>query len=392
MISVRNIVAVDFDIVTQDRVLGDFETVVYFAPVSLTNEGEEPVNQLLITDESQIATQVSGNQAAIVSMQNYFLNGGVRLLVISPTVFTAIGFQSDITNARQIADDFIYVCISNQLIGSSGYPISEIQNIARYCDESLAPEKIRLLLTTNSTTFIDDNELNNSYTIVKYSTKSINSTFIDTALLVGAYFSKVDLDDADSIKDYCYTEETLTGIAEDSAAENLTQEQFEALVNNDSNQGYYNVIDEVGSHVVNFGGNLATIDNISIHTDFGAIAVERDITYSVLERMIGKQYLTEQGMSNVKAAINANLQRYKTNGYLNLGAAYSGEDLVITYNAKKYNVINSGTTLTQGFYIFSVPVADISQTDRQAKRFTPIYVILETQSGARVIEITGEVR
>lgn len=392
MISIRNIVTVDFDIVTSENVLGNFETVVYFAPITMVDSESAPTNMLLITDTKQIDTQLSGNQAAITSVRNYFENGGVKLLIINPTNYTPASFQEEIENAKTLADDFIYVCISNQLVGDSGYPLDVVQSIANYCDNTLSPYKIRLMLTTDSTTFVEDNNLTNSYTIVKYCTKTSDSNLVDAALLVGAYFSQIDLDEADSIKDYCYTKETLTGIAESSASENVTQEQFNLLVKNENGEGYYNFIDSVGSNVVNFGGNLATIDSISIHTDFGAIAVERDISYSVLEKMIGKQYLTEQGLTNAKAAINNNLQRYKTNGYLNVGAAYSGEDLSISYNGKKYSVIKSGTTLEQGFYIYSVPMSNISVADKQAKKFTPIYVILETQSGARVIEITGEIR
>lgn len=392
MISVRNIVKVDLDIVNNDKVLGDFDTVVYFAPVTLINENAESVTKLLISDVDKVDALVSGNDAAISSIKNYFYNGGIKILVVNPQEYTLTAFKTDLAEARNINDDFIYVAISNQIVGSTGYTSEVLQEISNYCDNSTSPEKIRLLLTTNSMTFVADNSLVDSLSIVKYSTKTKSNVLIDTALLVGAYFSQVNLDGTDTIKDYAYTEEKLTDIAEDSASEELSQENFDNIINNDNQEGYYNVIDSVGSKVVNFGGNLITNENISIHTDFGAIAVERDITYSVLERMLGKQYLTEAGIANVKAAINAQLQRYKTNGYLNVGASYSGEDLTITYNGFKYEVIKNGTTLPQGFYVFSVPMSNISVADKQARKFTPIYVILETQSGARIVEITGEVR
>ncbi|MEG1565343.1 MAG: hypothetical protein RR342_01195 [Bacilli bacterium] len=392
MISVRNIVTVDFDIKSSGKVLGDFETTVYFAPVTLVDESAASVSKLLITDVAQIDTQVSGNDAAVVSMKNYFYNGGSKLLVVSPQTYTLASFTTLIGECRNISDDFIYVAISNQLIGVSGYTSEVLQSISEYCNETTSPEKVRLLLTTNSTTFLEDNSMTDAMAIIKYCTKTYNTVLIDAALLVGAYFSQINLDGTDTIKDYAFTSENLTGITEDSASEDVTQSVFNNLVNNPNDEGYYNLIDSVGSQVVNLGGNLATIENISIHTDFGAIAVERDITYSVLQRMLGKQYLTEQGISNIKAAINSQLQRYKTNGYLNLVAQYSGEDLSITYNGVKYNVIKSGETLPQGFYVFSVPVSNISVADKQARKFTPIYVILETQDGARVVEITGEVR
>ena len=126
MISVRNVVSVDFDIIAQDKILGDFETTVYFAPVSLTNSNGEPVDILMLTDVSQIE-QVTGNEAVNVSIRNYFENGGVKLLIVSPKTFTLDGFIEDIKKARNITNDFIYICVSNQIIGSSGYPTEEIE-------------------------------------------------------------------------------------------------------------------------------------------------------------------------------------------------------------------------------------------------------------------------
>lgn len=392
MISTRNVVTVDLDIVTDKGVLGDFETVVYFAPVTLNNQEGTPVNVLPLETEDQLDGQVTGNDTVVQSIKNYFKNGGEKIIVVSPTEFDLSEFIKFISQAKTITRDFIYVCISNQLIGSSGYQNQVLQEIAGYCDATKSPDKIRLLLTTNSKTFITDMGLTKSYSIVKYCTKTYDAKILDAALLVGAYFSKIDLDKTDSIKDYCYTSEKLYGTEDGISEENLTQQDFDSLVKNGNDEGYYNVIDKIANSVVNFGGNLATTDNIAIHTDFGAIACERDITYSVLEQMLGKQYLTEAGMTKVKSAINSQLQRYKTNGYLNVGASYSGEDLTITYNSNKYSVIKHGETLQQGFYIFSVPVSDITPDDKVAKRFTPIYVILETQSGARVVEITGEIR
>lgn len=397
MISIRNVVKVDLDIIADKGLLGDFETVVYFAPITMQNEGGSSVNQLLITDEAQLDSELitsANDSAAVLSAKNYFKNGGEKLLIINPTTYTLAGFIENIKKAKEITKDFIYICISNQLIGDSGYTTQVIQEIVGYCEETKSPEKLRLLFTTNSDTFIEDGLGLTDYSVaVKYSTKQggSDSKLLDVALLIGAYFSKIDLDKADSIRDYCYTPETLYGIT-GGASEDLTQVEFDKLVKNENGEGYYNVIDTIGNKVVNFGGNLATTKNIAIHTDFGAIAIERDISYSVLETMLGKQYLTEQGMTNVKSAINSKLQRYKTNGYLNVGASYSGEDLTITYNTNKYPVIKHGETLQQGFYIFSVPVADITIEDKLQKRFTPIYVILETQSGARVVEITGEIR
>ena len=401
MISTRKIVKVDLDIVASGRTLGDFQTVVYIAPVSLQDKEGNNVSQLLITGTDALGEDTSregaitGSEVYIQSIKNYFANGGIKLIVAQPGTYDLDGFKNVVKNAKKLDSDFIYVCIANSAIGGAdNYQISDIQSIANYCDNSLSPNKIRIIITTGSKTFLEDYDLTDTYTIVKYCTKVVNDGIIDAGLLIGAYFSQMNLDGTDTIKDYDYTAEKLIipDLEGDYAEDDLDDADFERMVNNTDGTGYYNFIGVVGTHRVNFGGNLATNENIALHTDFGAIAIERDITYSTLEKMLGKQYLTEQGISNIKAAINAKLQRYKTNGYLNPGAGYSGEDLVIGYNGVKYNVIKHGETLTQGFYIFSVPMQNLSVDDKAKRRFTPIYVVLETQSGARVVEITGEVR
>ena len=393
MISVNNLISVDLQIKEHERSIEGFDTVVYITDAELTKEGKTE-KYLLVNNVNELMEFVDNTKTAVIaSARSYFANGGKRLLFIKPDKFGVGDFIKDINAAKRVRSNFIFICIQDSLLSSGelGYR-NEFLDIVAYCDNTKAPDKVRLLITTNSKTFIDDNSLADSYVAVKYCTKTVGSDLIDAALLIGAYFSNIDLDTENSIKDYSYTKENLVGIDQDTAAEDLSQSDFDAMIKNDGNTGFYNVIDSVGSHVVNFGGDYAANGGIAIHTDFGAIAIERDIVYSVLERMIGKQYLTEQGMSNVKAAIDSKLQRYKTNGYLHIGARYSGEDLNITYNGKNYAVIKNGDVLTQGFLVFTVPVANISAEDRAKRRFTPIYIVLETQAGARVIEIGGEVR
>ena len=146
MISVKNIVKVNLDIVNSEKILGDYETTVYFAPVTLINEDAQSVNQLLITDPDKVDILVSGNEAVNVSIKNYFANGGQKILVVSPTTYTLEAFKTDLSAARNITKDFIYIAISNQIIGESGYTLEVLESIATFCDETTSPEKIRLLL------------------------------------------------------------------------------------------------------------------------------------------------------------------------------------------------------------------------------------------------------
>lgn len=392
MVSVNNIVSVNLQILGQERSIEGYDTVVYVTRAELSKEGKSE-KCVLVNNLNELEEYVDNSaKAVIASAKSYFANGGKKLLFINPSEYTSAAFIEDIKLAKKIRSNFLFVCIQNNLISGDLSYGDEFEDIVYYCDNSKAPDKLRLLLTTNNKDFIEQNNLTNSLVAVKYCTKTVTSDLVDAALLIGAYFSKIDLDSEKSIKDYSYTREVLVGIDEKFSEEDISQDDFDKLVKNEGNTGFYNIIDKVGSHVVNFGGDYASNSGISIHTDFGAVAVERDVIYSVLELMIGKQYLTEQGMSNVKAAIDSKLQRYKTNGYLNMGARYSGEELNINYNGRNYTVVKNGEVLNQGFVVFTVPVANISADDRAKRRFTPIYIVLETQSGARVIEIGGEVR
>lgn len=399
MIGINNVISVNFDIITESASVGAYDTVVYITN-DILNKNGEVATEVLCKDLAEVEAAV-GNEVIYQSAKVYFENYGKKLLLLTASAYTLEAFKNDIQRARAITNNFIFINITNTLIGETsageegtiGYSFDTLVEIANYCDNTKSPYKIRLCLTTNSINFIKEKGLLNYNVAVKYATKVYNSKLLDLSLLIGAYFTRINLDGEDTIKDYCYTREIVIADKEKLGAEEVTQAQFEVLVNNpEGEEGYYNFIDKIGADVVNFGGNYANIKTLPIHTDFGAIAIENDITYSVLELMIGKQYLTDAGLANVKAAIHNQLQRYKTNGYLNPGASYSGEDLVIKYNSRTFNVIKKGTILSQGFYVYTIPVVNISDADRASKKFPPIYVVMETQSGARVVEITGEIR
>ena len=63
--------------------------------------------------------------------------------------------------------------------------------------------------------------------------------------------------------------------------------------------------------------------------------------------------------------------------------------MFIKYTEKTYSIIHKGTTLLNGYYVFTVPVSAISVEDKQNKKFTPIIVVIMTSAGARTISVTG---
>lgn len=409
MIDIKNIVDVDFKIIKSETSLGSYNTVVYFVKDDLykANGGvaEKTADAIICTNLKEVNTALNSDAKTLtsVSAENFFENGGVKLVLVKPSGYTLETFTADIDKVRTTIrknnkannseDNFIYVAISNVICGYTSeeetledkYTKKVLLQIAKYFEELATPNTLRLLLTyDNNDTF--SNNFSGYSVAIKYCTKKINATTIDAALLIGAYFTKINLNESEAIKDYCYTAETLVDLAVgEDASENVTQAEYELLIKRN-----YNFIDTIGNNVINFGGNLT--NGTAITTDFATICVENDVCGATLSAMIGKQYLSQSGLTNLVSCIESQLQRYKSNGFIKIDSTYSGENLYINYNNRSYAVISKGEALPQGFKVFAVPVANISLVDKETKKFTPIYVVIESLSGARIVEIRGEVR
>lgn len=430
MVSINKVINVDFNISTKSSPIGSYRTVVYIIGNSFTGKSLQ-VNQLndnkktytyklcksyADVESASISNETSSYSANTVlcSAANFFNNGGAQLLLVKSeevaNVGTTADFKAEFDNIMKALhelkvndadftneDDFLFVCVSRAV--EAAYGATKMTAVLDAAEESKSPYTYRILLTTEKKpvswpTYIKGK----SYSAgVKYCTKSITSgateySLVDAALLIGAYYSQVNLNGSETIKDYCYTPEKLVDNTDvlainnfNNGIENVSDDDYDALVNANAN-----FIDMIGSSVVNFGGNL--LNGVSIHTDFGACAAENDVTYAVLNTMLKKQYLTAAGLNKIISVISASLTRYKSNGYLELGALYTGETITRNYNGIQFTIIKNNSSISQGYYVTAIPMASISDDDKEKRKFTPVYVILQTAYGARVIEIAGEVR
>lgn len=422
MINISNVVDVDFRIVKSSSVIGSYKTVVYFTPKVMSVEevadsGIERVTKraILCTSQDEVEKITFADDSANEIKYNakqFFINGGVQLLIITASGYTLQDFKNDIEYARTIDNNFIYIVLNNSICevssAETGYTDTAVLDITRWIESLKAPQTLRLLVTRNikssgegldSYDYTYINKFREYSVGVKFTTKQYNGKLVDAALLIGAYFTKINLNNVETIKDYCYTaeeilkEETIlnedTGITytktTNIASEDVVQSVYSKLVANN-----YNFIDTIGNKIINFGGNLS--NGVSIATDFATVCAENDICTATLNNMMEKQYLNEAGLTNLVSTINRQLQRYKDNGYIKTNSNYSGEDLYITYNGKTYKVVKKGDVLVNGYLVFAIPVADISLVDKEEKKFPPIYVVIESLAGARTVAIQGEVR
>ena len=303
MISINNIVNVEFTIKRSAEIAGSYNTTLFLVPeASVTNTGAVLCSS--IDDVKAIAKKSSGNftdegTKLISDAAIYFGNGGVKLLVKPVGNFTKNDFITDVKNAKSfletnnkskgLTDTFLYVVIDKALIdtesstSSTAYTLTVLSDIVDYIEGLKAPYGIRLCLTTTDKNFIvnaDKNfNLTNKSVIVKYANTTTTKTAVNNEVLTtAAYFTQINLNTVASVKDYCYTPETIfvsdnTGkITElvDGGANNVSNEDYELLKNR------YNFIDSVGNKVVNFGGNLTNTTSVSI--DFANICAENDNT------------------------------------------------------------------------------------------------------------------
>lgn len=405
MIAINNIVDVDFKVLASKSTIGTYKTAVYIIPYNIVlTENNKIVDTLLCTNTATTSTYNFKNSTGSdfteivnTNITQFFLNGGSQLLLVSATTdYTLDGFKKLIDKARDVESDFIYVILSNELWGDTKYSTDTLVEISAWIESLTAPDTIRLLLTKNlkDSDAFDFTEINKNVTSkfanysvgIKHCSKENNGVLVDAALLIGAYFTQVNLNGSETIKDYCYTAETLSLLDTTvTASEEVTQQDYSKLM-----AGNYNFIDSIGTNIINFGGNL--MNGVSLSIDFATICVENDICSATLSEMVGKLYLNQAGLVSLVAKINSQLTRYQGNGYIKTNSSYSGESLYIRYNGKDYTVVETNEWLINGYKIFAVPVSDISVEDRTNKQFPPIYVIIESLAGARTVKISGIVR
>lgn len=394
MISIKNFVNTNIEILRQSDAFRGFRTTVYFTAGTVNNPDVEGENFATLRSVVDFDNKVAASAAVRQSVNEYFRNGGTSLCLITPTDFTLEGFKADMYAIAKVVEDYYFICLGDSVtMKTAGYPQSQVFAIADFCsgngwsDTDLKSlNRIRLCLTTDTETFVVDNNLLNTKTAVKYSTLVNSGDLVDAALLIGAFFSQVDVTQNGAIQDYNFHTEFLG----EEWFEDINQETFNLLTNNKTN-GSYNLIGKVANRILNIGGDFVNPDGVSISLDFGVSCIERDLDYAMIERLFGKLPLTQEGQSRLVDAIKTQLNKYVDNGFLETDATYMGDTHKINYNGKQYTVVENGTIMPLGYRVFFVPINAISVADKSAKRFPYMFVAMQSVHGARVIQVNGSI-
>lgn len=388
MVDINKLIDVNFNIVRETTPIGSYKKAVYFMNKTantafngyctyllnsdgLTRQKTEGKDNAPLTVDTfnKINSELVGvlkETKVIANLSRFFDYDGQELIVV--LCDNKIPTADDVQTIKRTFQDFIYYTVSQDIFNSlTATNIDELNNTVS------APYTVRLCLTVKNTTTNETKlaTVKNNNIFVKLVDDKVET---DDALSFLAFTTQIRLDGFNTIEDYCYTDENGLEIIDSKG-------HYDTWI------AKYNFVEKVGNKVLNFGGNL--YDGTSIDSDFGVTCIENDIAYALLDIVTSKIRITPTAQTRVVTAINTVLNRYINNGLILSNSVYSGEDMFIKYNEKTYSIIHKGTTLLNGYYVFTVPVSAISVEDKQNKKFTPIIVVIMTSAGARTISVSG---
>ena len=393
MVDINKLIDVNFNIVRETTPIGSYKKAVYFmnktantafngyctyllnsengltrqktddkdnAPLTVDTFNKILSDNLTVAESNPLDTNVINN------LRRFFDYDGQELIVV--LCDNKIPTADDVQAIKRTFQDFIYYTVSQDIFNS----LTAV-NIDDLNKDVSAPYTVRLCLTVKNTTTNETKlaAVKNNNIFVKLVDDKVGT---DDALSFLAFTTQIRLDGFNTIEDYCYTDENGLEIIDSKG-------HYDTWITK------YNFVDKVGNKVLNFGGNL--YNGTSIDSDFGVTCIENDIAYALLDIVTSKIRITPTAQTRVVTAINTVLNRYINNGLILSNSVYSGEDMFIKYNEKTYSIIHKGTTLLNGYYVFTVPVSAISVEDKQNKKFTPIIVVIMTSAGARTISVSG---
>lgn len=338
-------------------VVGTRDTVVLF-----TSEGAAETTLLLesLADAEGIKTTMPN---AYAYAKVFFDNAGVKILLKEGVAIDNI--KADVLKSL----DNSYICVayaSSNNDAEANYTKLKQLATTRAGDATIYGINEKLILAT---TKVDDAESVKNFVVKRSSVQGAEMT-------IAAYLSKINVYGVDTVYDYAFTQEVL-------AAEDLTDDQFKTVMNNNMN-----VDINLANSIRNCGGNCK--DGADIVNTYVRIILHQTLT-DVLIQLLSQKIKNTTGVSKIYTVIAQELERYLTAGYLTTDKIWEDRDWVVPRNGVNYTIIEQGTPLTNGYVITVLPFAALTDAEKAEHQAPPIYVVIADQYGIRKIVINGEV-
>ena len=395
MLNVNNFVDVNIQVKKSVGLPGTYDTMVYLAPIP---EG---------TTYTKAFYSVNTYDGDDKNIKLFFENGGQYVIVYN----APLSADNEMTNEAKVmalindiksiegynydAHKFVYLCLAYERNSD------DLETLVKGASTLKSPNKVRIIATlkydainnTELETYFDSEasfKLQDYDDVVVQLTKD-NAEIYTYGVLVGAYATQIDLNKTNSIRDYCFYKFSGSSTYTTSNNVNTDDDDIIGMTNEDFviYKGVVNSVENVANNIINVGGNLT--NGVSVHIDFATLCLENDCVQTLWNALVERQYLTQGGLDICTNRIKSLITRYIDNGFIQTNAYYNEENLTTTYNGKTYTIISTGRLLQTGYLVYSIPMANISIADKASRKFTPIFVVIITQDGARMISLDGNV-
>ena len=196
---------------------------------------------------------------------------------------------------------------------------------------------------------------------------------------IGAYYSNLNLNLADSVKDYSFTEEK---VSEGDIQDDMVKDAIADHFNVDAKVAV-NVADESAAR--NIGGDDSAGNDLT--NEFMRIVLTQNLTNDLVELLATKIKYSQTGLAKVLACVNRCLDGFVQNGYIQPNAIYDQQDLWIDDEL----ILASGTVMSSGYVVYIKPFASLTTEEKNMHQLPEIILIYKDQYSIRKIKVTGTV-
>ena len=194
----------------------------------------------------------------------------------------------------------------------------------------------------------------------------------DVCAATAAYYTKILLNDARTIRDYMFTAETV-----DNGSQLTDDTDVKACIQNNINCDAY-----LAGSIRNIGGNDSTGEDIT--NLFMRIVLQQVLSNTLLNLLASKIKINQSGVISVKNACSAALQRFVNNGYIDTEKLWTEPDLYVDNEF----VVAQDTPITGGYLVHVGKITKQNIADRQIPN---VYILYGDSVGVRKIVVSGEV-
>lgn len=384
-IDLKNFVDINIQQHISKTVSGTRDTVVLFTADTLESYDDFEIEfnsntyKTVKVNANNYEEKFNGKEDTLQYLRVYFDNGGINALVVCGISLDnmTVGIRSNITDdiLSYLDNEYIYIAYaspSNDI--QTNY--TKLKNIIKYRNSKQNIYGINEKIVLASTSLTNDSEKVKNFAI-KY------SSIQGAEMTIASYFSKTKIYRVNSIFDYAFTQEKMRTVNAGQdvwfEGENITDEQFKAILNNNMNVDIM-----LAETVRNCGGNNK--DGSDLINNFVRIILHQTLTDSLIN-LLTQKIKNSAGISKIYTVLAQELEKYLTNGYLTTDEIWTDEDLI----EKGYTIIEKGTALTNGYLIKVLPFSSLTEAEKQSHSIPEIYVILADQYGIRKITINGEI-